>query len=307
MNDVMRICSLLPGATEILFALGLGDQIVGVTHECDHPPEAQQRAVVVRSAIDSRRLTSEEIDRKVGEILAGGDALYRIDEAAFIDAAPDLILTQGLCDVCALDYNSVTRAAALLQRPPVILSLNPHSLTQLLDDILRIGAATKRDGAAANLVRDFKARIQTVGSREPRRRPRVVCLEWFEPLYTAGHWVPEVVELAGGDDVLGRAGEPSAKIAWRHVVAAQPDVLLLMPCGFDVRRTMREATPLRQLEGWNDLPAVRSGNVFALNGNAYFSRPGPRLVDGLEILARILHPGQFTSEPSPVVAKRGIH
>jgi iron complex transport system substrate-binding protein len=303
----MRICSLLPGATEILYRLGLGDQVVGVTHECDYPPEAKQKPVVVRSAIDSRRLTSGEIDHKVGEILAGGGALYRIDEPAFIDAAPDLILTQGLCDVCALDYNSVTRAAALLPRPPVILSLNPHSLAELLDDILRIGAATKRDDAAANLVRDFGARIQTVGRREPLRRPRVVCLEWFEPLYTAGHWVPEVVELAGGDDVLGRAGEPSAKIAWRHVVAAQPDVLLLMPCGFDVRRVMREATPLRQLEGWNDLPAVKTGNVFALNGNAYFSRPGPRLVDGLEILARILHPGQFSSEPPPVDAKRVIH
>jgi iron complex transport system substrate-binding protein len=303
----MRICSLLPGATEILYRLGLGDQIVGVTHECDYPPEAKQRPAVVRSAIDSHRLTSGEIDRKVGEMLAGGNALYRIDEPAFIDAAPDLILTQGLCDVCALDYNSVTRAAALLPRAPVILSLNPHNLAELLDDILRIGAATKRDGAAANLVRDFRARIQTVGSREPRRRPRVVCLEWFEPLYTAGHWVPEVVELAGGDDVLGRAGAPSAKIAWRHVVAAQPDVLLMMPCGFDVRRTVREATPLRRLEGWNDLPAVKTGNVFALNGNAYFSRPGPRLVDGLEILARILHPGEFSSEPSPVDAKRVIH
>jgi iron complex transport system substrate-binding protein len=307
MNVVMRICSLLPGATEILYRLGLGDQIVGVTHECDYPPEAKQRPVVVQSAIDSHRLTSSEIDRKVGEILAGGNALYCIDEPAFIEAAPDLILTQGLCDVCALDYNSVTRAAELLPRPPVILSLNPHSLPELLDDILRIGAATKRNDAAANLVRNFKSRIETVGGREPARRPRVVCLEWFEPLYVAGHWVPEVVKLAGGDDVLGRAGEPSAKTEWQRVVGAHPDVLLLMPCGFDVRRTMREATPLRRLEGWNDLPAVKTGNVFALNGNAYFSRPGPRLVDGLEILARILHPGHFSNEPSPIDAKRVIH
>jgi iron complex transport system substrate-binding protein len=285
----------------------LGQELVGVTHECDYPPEAKRKPVVVRSAIEAGRLTSNEIDAKVGEILAGGNALYAIDEAAFIEAAPDLILTQGLCEVCALDYNAVSRAAGLLPRSPVILSLNPHSLTDMLNDILRIGAATERREAAESLVRKFKARIQSVGEREPRRRPRVVCLEWFDPLYVAGHWVPEVVELAGGDDVLGRPGEPSAKISWQLVVDAQPDVLLLMPCGFDVRRTIREATPLRKLEGWSDLPAVKTENVFALNGNAYFSRPGPRLVDGLEILARILHPGYFSAEASPLNAKRVIH
>jgi iron complex transport system substrate-binding protein len=303
----MRICSLLPGATEILYALGLGHELVAVTHECDYPPEAKQKPIVVRSAIDSNRLTSNEIDVKVGEILAGGNPLYIIDEAAFVEAAPDLILTQGLCEVCALDYNAVSRAAELLPRPPAILSLNPHSLTDMLDDILRIGAATEQREAAESLVCKFKGRIQSVGEREPRRRPRVVCLEWFEPLYVAGHWVPEVVEVAGGDDVLGRAGEPSAKIVWQQVVEAQPDVLLLMPCGFDMRRTIREATPLRKLEGWSDLPAVKTGSVFALNGNAYFSRPGPRLVDGLEILARILHPGHFSAEASPLNAKRVIH
>jgi iron complex transport system substrate-binding protein len=194
-----------------------------------------------------------------------------------------------------------------LPHPPQILSLNPHSLSDLLDDVLRIGVATNEHDAAAKLVRIFKERIQMVGERVPARRPRVVCLEWFDPLYIAGHWVPEVVELAGGEDVLGRVGEPSAKIEWRSVVEAKPDALLLMPCGFDLRRTVREATPLRQLEGWNDLPAVKAGNVYALNGNAYFSRPGPRLVDGLEILARILHPADFSREASPFDAKKVIH
>jgi iron complex transport system substrate-binding protein len=307
MNERMRICSLLPGATEILFALGLGDQIVGVTHECDYPPDAKQKPVVVRSAIDSKRLTSGEIERAVGAVLQGGTPLYILDEQSLRNAAPDLILTQGLCEVCALDYNAVRRAADLLPRPPVILSLNPHSLTELLDDIVRIGAATERRTVAESLVRDFRRRIQSVGERDLRQRPRVVCLEWFEPLYVAGHWVPEVVELAGGDDVLGHPREPSVKIEWQSVVEAQPDVLLLMPCGFDMRRTVRESTPLRQLDGWNDLPAVRKENVFALNGNAYFSRPGPRLVDGLEILARILHPRVFSTEASPLDAKRVIH
>jgi iron complex transport system substrate-binding protein len=302
----MRICSLLPGATEILFALGLGDQIVGVTHECDYPPEARDKRVVVRTTLDPKRLTSSEIDREVSVVLAGGHSLYTLDRQALRDSAPDLILTQSLCAVCALDYNHVVDVAGSLPHPPRILSLNPRSLSELLEDVLRIGAATEKNNAAANLVHGFKDRIQSIAEREPTRRPRVVSLEWLEPLYIAGHWVPEIVGLAGAEDVLGRAGEPSARIEWRNVVEAKPDALLLMPCGFDLRRTAREATPLRRLEGWNDLPAVRSGNVFALNGNAYFSRPGPRLIDGLEILARVLHPGDFSGEVPPD-AKKVIH
>ena len=300
----MRICSLLPGATEIAFALGLGDQIVGVTHECDHPADAQYKPVVVRSAIDSKRMSGAEIDRKVAALLQAGKGLYSIDEAAFAAAAPDVILTQGLCEVCALDYSEVKKAAAKLNHEPRILSLNPHSLNDILDDILRVGAATEQDSAAAALVSDLRARIAQVGNREPDRRPRVVCLEWFEPLYTAGHWVPEMVALAGGHDAIGRNGEPSAKIEWRDVLDAKPEVILLMPCGFDVRRTVKESTPLRALPGWNDLPAVRSQNVFALNGNAYFSRPGPRLVNGLEILARIIHPDTVNWSLGPTDASR---
>jgi iron complex transport system substrate-binding protein len=285
----MRICSLLPGATEIAYLLGLGDQIVGVTHECDYPPDAKQKPIVVRSVIDPNLMSSEEIDRKVGELLQAGKGLYSIDEQRFMEAAPDVILTQGLCEVCALDYNEVAKAAQSLPRAPLIVSLNPHSLGDILDDIARVGAATQRESAAKEIIEALRRRVDAVGVREPRYRPRAVCLEWFDPLYVAGHWVPEIVALAGGIDVLGRQGEASFKIEWRQVVEARPDVILLMPCGFDVRRTVREATPLRSLEGWENLSAVRTGNVYALNGNAYFSRPGPRLVNGLEILARILH------------------
>ena len=295
----MRICSLLPGATEIAFALGLGDQIVGVTHECDYPPDAKLKTVLVHSAIDQARMSAGEIDRKVGELLQAGKGLYHLDVAALRAADPDVILTQGLCEVCALDYTEVVEAAALLPRQAKIISLNPHSLSDILDDVLRVGRATERQLAAAQLVDDLRQRIEIIGHREPDYRPRVVCLEWFEPLYSAGHWAPEMVALAGGVDVLGRQGEPSARVEWRQVVEARPDVILLMPCGFDVRRTVKESTPLRALPGWNELPAVRSGNVFALNGNAYFSRPGPRLVNGLEILARIIHPESVTWSLSP--------
>ncbi|MGZ8477855.1 MAG: cobalamin-binding protein [Candidatus Binatia bacterium] len=300
----MRICSLLPGATEIAFALGLGDQIVGVTHECDYPAEAQDKPIVVKSPFDHKRMSGAEIDRKVAELLQTGKGLYFIDEAAFADAAPDVILTQGLCEVCALDYDEVVKAAGKLLRPPAIVSLNPHSMQEILDDIRRVGAATGRSNAAMALVDNLRQRIERVGGREPNRRPRVVCLEWFEPLYSAGHWVPEMVALAGGHDVLGRAGEPSAKINWCQVVEAQPEVILLMPCGFDVRRAVKESTPLRALPGWKDLPAVRAERVFALNGNAYFSRPGPRLVNGLEILARIIHPDTVEWSLGPADAAR---
>jgi iron complex transport system substrate-binding protein len=290
----MRICSLLPGATEITYLLGLGDQIVGVTHECDYPPDAKYKPVVVRSVIDPHRMSSQEIDAKVAELLEAGKGLYTIDDKMFCEASPDVILTQGLCDVCALHYDEVVKAAQRLPRMPEIVSLNPHSLAEILDDILSVGSATGRESIAATLMHTLRGRIDQVVAREPKYRPRVVCLEWFEPLYVAGHWVPEMVTLAGGFDVLGRKGEPSHRVAWRSVIDANPDVILLMPCGFDVRRTVKESTPLRSLEGWYDLPAVKTGNVYALNGNAYFSRPGPRLVNGLEILARIIHPEQIT-------------
>jgi iron complex transport system substrate-binding protein len=280
----------------------LGDAVVGVTHECDYPPQAKKKPVVVTSVIDAARMTSGEIDRKVGEALQTGKGLYSIDEAAFIDSAPDLILTQGLCDVCALDYNEVVKAAAKLSRQPAILSLNPHGLADMLDDIRRVGVATERLIAAEALVQDLQRRIDRVAHARPAHRPRVVCLEWYEPLYAAGHWAPEMVELAGGEDMLGRQGEPSSKVEWRAVVAARPEVILLMPCGFDVRRTVKEATSLREREGWNDLPAVRTGKVFAVNGNAYFSRPGPRLIDGLEILAQLIRPEEIAWSLSPADA-----
>ncbi len=300
----MRICSFLPGATEIAYLLGLGDQIVGVTHECDYPHEAKQKPVVVRSVIDSSQLSCPEIDRRVGELLQAGRGLYSIDEAAFLASGPDVILTQGLCNVCALDYDDVVKAAQRLPRMPAILSLNPHSLSDVLEDISRVGAATGRETAAEALVQDLRRRIDEVGIREPEYRPRVVCLEWFEPLYVAGHWVPELVTLAGGFDPLGRKGEPSFKIEWQSVLDAKPDVILLMPCGFDVRRAVKESTPLRNLNGWNDLPAVKTGNVYALNGSAYFSRPGPRLVNGLEILARIIRPEQAGWSAAPTEAAK---
>jgi iron complex transport system substrate-binding protein len=297
----MRVCSLLPGATEIAFALGLGDDVVGVTHECDYPAEARQKPVVVRSLIDSNRMTSLEIDQWVSERMRSNQGIYRIDKARLREAAPDVILTQGLCDVCAIDYNEVVTASESLAKKPTIVSLTPNCLTDVLDDVARVGEATGQRHKAEQVVRDLEQRISAVRDQAAQlpTRPRVACLEWFDPIYAAGHWVPEMIELAGGQDVLGRKGEPSKKIDWNEVVELAPDVIVLMPCGFDVSQTLRGAPALKQLEGWRDLRAVKGGNVFAANGHAFFSRPGPRLVDGLELLAHIIHPEFFPVQASP--------
>jgi iron complex transport system substrate-binding protein len=302
----MRICSLLPGATEIAFALGLGDEVVGVTHECDYPAEARQKPVVVHSLIDSNRMTSLEIDHWVSERLKSNQGLYMIDEERLREAAPDVILTQGLCDVCAIDYNEVVTASETLAHKPKIVSLTPNCLTDVLDDVTRVGEATGQHHKAERLVRELKERISVVRERAAQlsTRPRIACLEWFDPIYAAGHWVPEMVDLAGGDDVLGQKGKPSEKIEWKQVVELAPDVIVLMPCGFDIQRTANEAATLVHLDGWHDLPAVKAGRVFAVNGHAFFSRPGPRLVDGLELLARIIHPEIFPMEKSPDAFQR---
>jgi iron complex transport system substrate-binding protein len=300
----MRICSLLPGATEIAFALGLGDSVVGVTHECDYPPEAKRRRVVVRSSIDPERNGSGEIDRLVRDHLRTKKSIYTIDLPRFQEAAPDFILTQDLCDVCALDYNEVIAAARSLARAPKIIPLAPSTLYDVLRDIAAVGAAVGKPAEAEALVDELQRRIGRVRERAARAdlRPRVACIEWFEPIYNAGHWVPEMVELAGGLDGLGKKGEASRRIEWSAVRGFAPEVVVLMPCGFDVARSLKEVSLLSGLDGWNELPAVKDGRVYAVNGSAYFNRPGPRLVDGLEILAAIIHPEIFPWRASPEAA-----
>ena len=302
----MRVCSLLPGATEIAFALGLGDEVVGVTHECDYPAEARQKPVMVHGLIDSNRMTSLEIDRWVGERLGSNQGLYLLDEERLREAAPDVILTQGLCDVCAIDYNEVVAASETLAKKPKIVSLTPNCLTDVLDDIARVGEATGQRHIAERFVEELKQRISFVREQSAgsSARPRVACLEWFDPIYLAGHWVPEMIEIAGAEDVLGRRGEPSEKVDWQSIRESAPEIIVLMPCGFDVPRTLQEAGVLERLEGWHDLPAVKASKVFAVNGHAFFSRPGPRLVDGLEILSHIIHPKIFPTQPPPDVLQR---
>jgi iron complex transport system substrate-binding protein len=288
----MRICTLLPSATEICFALGLGDSVLGVTHECDFPAEARSKRVVVRSRLP-HTADSAEIDRLVMEYTERGESIYSVDAEALREIGPDLIITQDLCHVCAASPDDFAAALSTLPRMPKILSSNPHTIADVLGDIRSIGAATGKAEAAEKLVKDVREQIACVQEAvQPfeRERPRVVCLEWLDPFYLGGHWVPEMIAVAGGLDPLARVGEPSFRMEWEKIHAAQPEVILITPCGYGVERAAEEFLRMRLPVGWDDLPAVRHGRVFASDSNSYFSRPGPRLADGIAILAKAIRP-----------------
>lgn len=294
----MRIWSLLPSATEILFALGLGDQVTGVTHECDYPPEAKAKPRVSISYIDSSR-PGGEIDTQVSEHFQAGRQLYGINEEQLRRDPPDLIVTQDLCPVCAVSPSDFSGHLETAGCRAAIVTLNPNLLEDVLDNVLQVGQATGRLGEAEGLVTSLQRRIEAVrAAMKNARRPRVLCLEWLDPPMPAGHWVPQMVELAGGESEPIAAGEPSRKLPWEEMRAFEPEVVLLMPCGFNPQRAADEAAGLGRLEGWFQLPALRKGRVYAVDGNAHFSRPGPRLVDGLEILARLVHPDRWPGQPA---------
>ena len=304
----MRIVSLLPSATEIVYLLGLGDHLTGVSHECDYPKAALGKRKIITPAFKSSGLSSREIDSSVRAFLGRGEGIYRIDLEALKAADPDLIVTQELCDVCAAPYQDVLEAVTHLSRKPEILSLNPQRLGDVLQDVERVGEATGRLREAAQAVASLTERIDRVEKRaaNAKTRPPVACLEWLEPIMASGHWVPEMVALAGGSEPLGKAGEPSERVAWERVLSCAPEILILMPCGFSVDRTLDEIHLLTNRPGWEGLPAVRRGKVFAVNGHAYFSRSGPRLVDGTEILAHLVHPELF-ADPIPTEAAKTVH
>jgi iron complex transport system substrate-binding protein len=287
----MKICSLLPSATEILFALELGDQVAGVSHECDFPPEARTKPVLIKSRI-SHTESAAAIDRQVREFLERGESLYSVDFELLRAIEPDLIVTQDLCHVCAATPDDLAAALAHLERQPRVVTLNPHSLADVCADIRAVGEATGRSEQANALVAEFERGISNVErSVAGLDRPRLLCLEWLDPPYVAGHWVPEMVARAGGVDVLGQAGKPSFRVDWEAAVAARPDVIVIMPCGYSLAAAEAEFQNLLLPHGWMDLPAVRNGRVFVVEASGYFSRPGPRLAAGMDILAGVIHAG----------------
>jgi iron complex transport system substrate-binding protein len=293
-----RIATLLAGATEIVYGIGLGECVVAISHECDFPPEATGKPRVTRSNVNDQ-LASGEIDAQVKELTHAGAPLYAIDEARLAKLAPELIVTQAQCDVCAVRYEDVV--AAVKRHPSLagakVIAINPASIDDVLEDIVRIGeAAGDRDAAI-----DYRARLQgrlaSITDRTAplaeHERPRVAMVEWIEPLMLAGNWMPEMVRMAGGQTVMAEAGRASTYADWRELLAYDPEVLIVAPCGFDLSRTLREASMLAEQDGWSGVAAIRAGRVFAVDGNAYFNRSGPRLVDSVEILAHLIHPGRF--------------
>jgi iron complex transport system substrate-binding protein len=289
----LRIVSLVPHATELLFALGLGDQVVGVTHECDYPAAATDLPAVTRDVLPEG-LGPAEIDAAVRERTAAGASIYELDEELVGELEPDIIVTQALCHVCAVSVDEVQALAQTLPGPPRVISLDPTTYGETLGDIRTIAQATDSKDAALDLVARTARRADIVRlAVRGAPRPRVAALEWMDPVFVAGHWTPQLIEMAGGEDVLGFAGEPSRQATWEEVAAAQPEIVIVMPCGYDAARALVEAEDFA-----DDLRTLGADHVVAVNASAYFSRPGPRLADGLELLAHILHPDRVPQAPA---------
>jgi iron complex transport system substrate-binding protein len=289
---LMRIVSLLPAATEILYAVGAGDSVVGVTHECDFPAEAAKKPALIRPRIDPSALPAE-IDRQVRELVGRRENIYALDSELLLRLQPEFVVSQDLCDVCAISADDLV--AALSRFPagsrPRVVSFSPHTLAEVWKGIREIGEAAGRESEGRALAEQLALEVTAMRAMaESSPRPRVLCLEWFDPPYVAGHWVPEMVRLAGGTDVLGREGTPSFRIQWEEVISAQPEIVVLMSCGYNLERNINVWRSTKLPPRWDEIPAVRNDRVYAVDANANFSRPGPRLSEGVALLASLLHP-----------------
>lgn len=295
----MRIVSLLPSATEIICAIGLGEDLVGVTHECDYPPEAVGKPIITRSVHDLSSSSSRDIHRLVSAAVHGGSSLYELDEAALEAAKPDLIVTQELCRVCAVSYREVNEVARAIDADITVVSLEPTSIEGIFHTITTVGAMAESEDAAIDLVESLRERLGAVEVQVQARRdagqrsPRVIGLEWLDPPFAVGHWVPEQIRRAGGWDLLGADGESSAQTTWDEIAEVDPEMLLLMPCGYHLSETVAEWARTPRHPGYADLAAVQRDRIIAVDGSAYFSRPGPRVIDGIELLAEVFDPDGF--------------
>jgi iron complex transport system substrate-binding protein len=292
----MRIVSFLPSATEMVCALGLSDQLVGITHECDYPPQVLSKPIVVRSVLPLETMTQREIDEAVAERLRNGQSLYQVDEHLLRDLHPDIIITQDLCQVCAPSGNELSEALKALSNKPEILWMTPKSISGIEENICVLGKATGLDRRAEELIADGRARLENIAARTRVMpvRPRVFCMEWLDPIYCSGHWVPELVNIAGGIDALGREGSDSVRIPWDDVRKWDPEFLILIPCGFHIDKVIEQTPKLCEYDGWAELAAVRKNQVYAVDANSYFARPGPRVIDGAELLAHLFYPDTFS-------------
>jgi len=287
-------------------ALGLTEQLVGITHECDYPPEVRGKTVVVRNALPIESMSQSEIDVAVAQRIRDGLSLYQVDEVLLRKLAPDLILTQNLCQVCAPSGNEVAQVLKVLPQQPEILWLTPKSLDEIFANMHELGAATGRAGEAEQLIASGRERLEKIKALTSSigERPRVFCMEWLDPVYCSGHWMPEMVTIAGGVDGLGRAGADSVRIPWTDVLRWAPEVLIITPCGFNLDKVIEQAEALCDYPGWSELPAVRNHRVYAVDANSYFARPSLRVVEGTELLAHLIHPDLFAWQGSATAFAR---
>lgn len=288
-----RIVSFLPSATEVLYEIGAGDQIFGVTHECKFPESAKRKPKVINSSFDPAKMNSKEIDNKIVELMQSGRDIYVIDDRILKEAKPDLIVAQGVCEVCSPFTKEIKRAISILDYKPDVLILDPHDLDDILISIMDVAERVGRIKEGRKLIVSLQNRIDSIRIRPKENKPKVLCIEWIDPFFAAGHWIPQMVEIAGGINGLGSYGKPSYRIDMDEIIKFDPDKIILMPCGFDIDRTLIEFEQAKISNKWKSLQAVQNNEIFAVDAGAYFSKPSPRTITGLEILAKIIHPDKF--------------
>ncbi len=289
-----RIVSFLPSATELLYEFGVQNNLYGVTHECKFPSDALTKPIIINSVINSEELTSNEIDTMTCQLLNDGKDIFTINENNLKKANPDLIISQETCEVCAAYTNQVTKALEILQTKPSLYSLDPHNIHEILQSVTELGKILAKETKAKEITDSLEKRIQRIKKEHHGKKPKVLALEWIDPFFTAGHWVPEMIEIAGGINIISKTGEHSRRLDIQEVIDSNPDIIIMMPCGFDTKRTVEEyKNSLKRNEIWKSLKAVKENQIFAVDANSFFSKPSIRTIDGLEILVKIIHPKKF--------------
>ena len=297
---INRIVSFLPSATELIYEFGIQEKLYGVTHECKYPDDASNKPTIISSTIDSENMASNEIDSMTCKLLKEGKDIFVLDEKKLINANPELIITQDTCEVCAAHTNQISKALRILENNPKIYSMDPHSLTEIITSVTELGSILNIKERAKEIVDSLEKRIQLIKSTNNTSKPRVLAIEWIDPFFSAGHWVPEMIEFAGGENLISKSGEHSRKLNFDEISAIDPELIILMPCGFDVKRTTLEyENTLKENKEWSQLQAVKNKKIFAVDANSYFSKPSIRTIIGLEILAKIIHPEKFRKISTP--------
>ena len=292
--DVSRIVSFLPSATELLYEFGVEEKLFGVTHECKYPDNAKLKPQVISSIINSDELTSNEINTITCTLLRDGKNIFELNKKNLLNAAPDLIISQETCEVCAAYTNEVKNALDILPIKPELYSMDPHNLNEIIESVTHLGKILQKEKKASDIVNSLHKRIQNIQNSQNKIKPKILAVEWIEPFFTAGHWIPEMIELAGGINLISKTGEHSRRMDMIEVENSDPDIIILMPCGFDTARTISEYNSiLKNNPAWNSLNAVKNNQVFAVDANSFFSKPSIRTVEGLEILAKIIQPDKF--------------